>query len=228
VKTRIPFVHSFYLETLDVFHSRVFTNIYRNNGWRYTSGAGSSLAETENVRRDIAALIAELRPRSILDIPCGNHLWMSHVDMKECRYIGADIVRDLVLRDRSQYTEPNKEFVILDITRSPLPAVDLIICRDCLVHLSERLIRKALNNVKKSRSTYLLTTTFQEREMNEDIKTGGWRPLNLQISPFNFPEPILLTREGCTEAAGAYKDKSLGLWRVDDIPQLGAVSDAAA
>jgi hypothetical protein len=219
VKTRMPSVYSSYLAIWDAFHSRVFTNIYRDKVWRSTSGAGSTLAETENIRRDIAVLITERRPKSILDIPCGNHLWMNDVDMKECRYIGADIVKDLVLHDRRQYAGPNKEFVVLDITSSPLPPVDLIICRDCLVHLSEGLIAKAVHNIKTSRSTYLLTTTFPDRNLNEDIKTGEWRPLNLQASPFNFPEPILLMLEGCREAAGAYKDKSLGLWRVDDIPE---------
>ena len=218
VKTRMPRVYSFYLVAWDSFHSRVFTNIYRNKVWRSISGAGSTLAETENIRRDIAALIMDRLPKSILDIPCGNHLWMNDVDMKECRYIGADIVKDLVSRNRAQYPAANKEFVVLDITSSPLPTVDLIICRDCLVHLSERLIAKALHNIKTSRSTYLLTTTFPDRNLNEDIKTGDWRTLNLQAYPFNFPQPILLMREGCGEAAGMYKDKSLGLWRVDDIP----------
>jgi SAM-dependent methyltransferase len=219
VRTRTPFVYSSYFAIRDAFHSRVFTSIYRNDGWRSTSGAGSTLAETENVRQDIATLITERRPKSILDVPCGNHLWMNRIDLKGCRYIGADIVKDLVLSNCRQYSDTNKEFIVLDITRSPLPTVDLIICRDCLVHLSERLIAKALTNIKASQSTYLLTTTFSDRKGNEDIKTGGWRPLNFQAPPFNFPAPILLMREGCSEAGGAYKDKSLGLWRVDDIPE---------
>jgi hypothetical protein len=66
----------------------------------------------------------------------------------------------------------------------------------------------------------LLTTTFPEHDQNSDIVDGDWRLLNLQRAPFLFPGPLRLINERCTEADGAYDDKSLGLWRIDSIPQL--------
>jgi hypothetical protein len=93
--------------------------------------------------------------------------------------------------------------------------VDLIFCRDCLVHFSHRLLRKAVNNIKRSQSRYLLTTTFPGRLTNAGIVTGHWQPLNLCAPPFNFPHPIRLLDEG---HPAPYQDKSLGLWRIDDLP----------
>jgi SAM-dependent methyltransferase len=221
VKSRVPFAYRSYLWIRDVFPSRVFDNIYHNNGWTSVSGRGSTLDETENIRRDVPTLIANFEIKTILDIPCGNHAWMSRVNLGGCKYLGADIVRDLISQNRRQYAGGRQEFVVLDLTNDHLTTVELIICRDCLVHLSFRLIAKALRNIKLSGSKYLLTTTFPSRDRNEDIKTGGWRTLNLRASPFNFPEPILLINEGCKEAGGAYGDKSLGLWRIDEIPDPG-------
>ena len=63
----------------------------------------------------------------------------------------------------------------------------------------------------------LLVTTFQEHRCNEDIVTGGWRPLNLQKPPFSFPAPLWTIWDG-SRADGTYPDKALALYRVQDLP----------
>jgi len=45
---------------------------------------------------------------------------------------------------------------------------------------------------------------------------------NLRQPPFDFPAPLQTMLEGCTEAAGKYQDKSLGLWRLSNIGKQGA------
>jgi hypothetical protein len=101
--------------------------------------------------------------------------------------------------------------------RGDLPRSDVILCRDCLVHLSYDDVHRTLGNFKCSATTYLLTTTFTSLAANSDIVTGQWRPLNLQLPPFSFPSPLKIIVEGCTEAGGRYADKSLALWRLSDI-----------
>ena len=97
------------------------------------------------------------------------------------------------------------------------PAVDLILCRGCLVHFSFDDIARAVRAICASGSRLLLTTTFRARTANLPAKTGQWRPLNLEIAPLNWPPPIALIPEGCTENDGAFADKVLGLWRIDDL-----------
>src|SRR5262249_226159 len=104
-----------------------------------------------------------------------------------------------------------------DVTSDKLPGADIILSRDLLVHLSFRDIAAALENFKQSMSEYLLTTTFPRTTRNIDILSGDWRPINLQLPPFNFPEPLRLINENCTEHGGRYADKSLGLWKLDDL-----------
>jgi hypothetical protein len=100
----------------------------------------------------------------------------------------------------------------------PLQRVDLILCRDCLVHLPFRDGLALLGNFRQSGSRYLLTTTFSQLAKNNEVKmTGNWRPLNLELPPFCLPPPLYLLAEGCTEMDGRYGDKSLGLWRLADL-----------
>ena len=141
---------------------------------------------------------------------------MQQVKLGQVKYIGADIVPDIV-ENNKQYENKNKSFRQLDITKDDLPEVDLMLVRDCLVHLPHEDIMNFIDNIRGAGIKYLLTTTFPDRDHNPKISAGNWRPINLQIPPFSFPDPIKIINEGCTESGGIYKDKSLGLWKIADI-----------
>lgn len=198
-----------------------FTDIYRGNLWldsESLSGPGSRLSQTERIRRALPELVKELGVRRLLDAPCGDFNWMRHVEFEELEYTGGDVVSELVARNRVLYGGAGRRFVTLDLTRDPLPPADLVLCRDCLPHLSFDDARVALSNVKRGAAEFLLTTTYTERADNYDTETGGWRPINLQAAPYNLPPPLRLINEGCTEGGDALADKCLGLWRLRDLP----------
>ena len=155
--------------------------------------------------------------KSLLDIPCGDHHWMKDVALDGISYVGMDIVPAMVDRNQRLYGSGGKEFLVRDVVRDPLPQVDLILSRECFTHLPHRDIVASLRNIKRSGSVYLLTTTFTERTKNEDLNRFGWRPVNLQLSPFDLPPPILVINENCTEHDGQYADKGLGLWKIADL-----------
>ena len=198
---------------------KVFSTMYARQLWggsESSSGTGSGLAQTKQVKEQLPMLLKELNVRTILDAPCGDFHWMRTVELNVDHYIGADIVEEVVADNARKHAGSGRRFVVLDIISDPLPASDLILCRDCLVHLSLRDASMAIANFKKSQSKYLLMTTFVERNRNPNIQTGQWRPLNLQKPPFNFPEPLRLIREDCTIEHDF--DKCLGLWRIADLP----------
>jgi SAM-dependent methyltransferase len=199
----------------------VFTRRYRQGGWQgdeSVSGLGSGEEQTRAIRSALPRLLQETGARSLLDIPCGDFNWMEDVELGVERYIGADIVDDLVAENRRRFADDRHEFVKIDVVRDRLPEVDVVFCRDCLVHLSSSDVLEALRNIKSSGSRHLLTTTFTGRAENEEILTGEWRPINLEKAPFCLPAPLTLVDEGCTEYGGRYADKSLGLWRIADLP----------
>lgn len=215
---------------LSLLRDRVFANFsrrarfvrhYRDNYWKGAesrSGRGSSLDQTRIVREELPRLCTELGITSLLDVPCGDVHWMQHVALPGVRYIGADIVPQVVADNRTRFAGTGREFIAFDLVRAPPPRVDLIFCRDLLVHLPFRDALRALENCRKSGATWLLTTSFTERTENADLAGSDWRPLNLALAPFNLPQPARLILEGCTEDNGAYADKSLMLWRLADLP----------
>lgn len=200
----------------------VFTNIYKRNTWGgedSVSGPGSDNHQTSVITRELPTLFNEFNISSILDIPCGDFHWMKNVNLKGIDYTGADIVKDLMQRNRERYERDGVCFHDLNLIDGKLPKVDLVFCRDCLVHLSFADIFLALKNICDSNSEYLLTTTFTSRKDNYDIVTGQWRVLNLELAPFILPNPLKIINEECTEAdaGGVYEDKALGLWRIKNI-----------
>ncbi|MGO9950863.1 MAG: class I SAM-dependent methyltransferase [Dissulfurispiraceae bacterium] len=200
-----------------------FTDIYINNtfgGKESRSGEGSSFEQTAVIRQELVKLIEDLGVSIFLDAPCGDLYWIKETPLNVEKYIGIDIVEGLVEENKNKFRDDRfREFYCLNLVENILPRADLIFCRDCLVHLHYKDIKKVIFNLKKSQSTYLLTTTFTDRKKNIDL-TGKniWRPLNLQIAPFNFPPPLKLINERCTEANNQFTDKCLGLWRLEDIP----------
>ena len=167
---------------------------------------------------DIVDLLKTLRVKTLLDAPCGDFNWAEDVAAAVDTYVGIDVVDEIISRNTTLYGGARRTFLTCDMTRDPLPKADLILSRDCLVHFSFADIQAALLNLRASGAEYLLTTTFINHKKNENVRTGGWRPLNLQLPPFAFPPPIAAIDERCTHSGGIYRDKRLGLWRMDQIP----------
>jgi hypothetical protein len=198
-----------------------FTEIYHSNLWKGVeslSGPGSDTSQTQMIIVELEKLIRDYEIKSIVDVPCGDFNWMNRLDLTGIQYFGGDIVNELIERNKITYHDKfNVKFEVIDIIKDELPKADLLICRDCLVHLSYKDIFKALANIKKSNSTYLLATSFPNHPINYDITTGDWRTLNLESPPFNFPKPIRIINENCTESNGEYKDKSLFMWEIKNL-----------
>lgn len=197
-----------------------FRLIHRSNHWggaESRSGPGSARHQTAVLQSELPRLFARLGVTMLLDLPCGDAIWISAVSLGGVRYLGADIVPEVIERNRERQGSTGT-FEVLDLMASLLPPADLILCRDCLVHLSFGDIRRAIANLRRSPITWLLTTTFPAQSRNEEIVTGDWRPINLELPPFDFPEATLLLNERCTEQDGRFADKSLGLWRIADLP----------
>lgn len=159
----------------------------------------------------LPVLLQELHSETLLDAACGDFNWMRYVDLGSVEYIGVDVVPDLISRNRQLYEGQRRSFAVLDITKDQLPHADVILCRDCLIHLSYTRIRAVIDTFKQTSARHLLCTTHTNVLENIDCPDGSWRPVNLQLQPFNFPSPIKLIIED--EELG----KCLGVWRIEDL-----------
>jgi SAM-dependent methyltransferase len=197
-----------------------FSRIFEDNTWCGTesrSGGGSSLGATRAIRAALSSVMQRYGIRSVLDAPCGDLNWIATLLPEIEDYTGADVVPQLVEANRARYGSSRVRFFQRDLSIDPLPSADLILCRDCLVHLPTRLAMNALRNMARTSSRYLLTTTFPDTPVNRDILTGAWRPLNLQRAPFHFGEPLEWLPESADRAGGPFADKALAMWALDDV-----------
>lgn len=200
----------------------VFTKIYEKNYWNdneSVSGHGSNLISTKFIRKEIPSLLKKLDVKTMLDAPCGDFYWMKKIinQLDLDQYIGADIVADLITKNNQRFGKENITFVQLNVINNPLPKVDLILCRDCLLHFSYKDIISAFKNFKMSGAKYILMTHFSKIKHRKfvDITTGDWRPINFNQPPFNLPEAEHIIVEHCPQSG--FPDKCLALWELSKI-----------
>lgn len=187
---------------------RVFRTIYKEKEWdtgETVSGPGSTISYTEDLREALPLLLQKLQVRSLLDAPCGDYNWMSQTKMKGIEYTGGDVVPELIETNSIKY--PGVHFIVVDITRDFLPKTDAVLCRDCFIHLSNRQIAMAIQQFKNAGIRFMIASTYPV-QLNEEIPTGYYRPVNLEKAPFNLPAPMDLIRD---YPAGEV-ERYLGVW----------------
>ena len=197
-----------------------FSRIYEQHAWsgggaETRSGAGSTIVATEQIRSQLPRLLREYQATGLMDIGCGDFNWMKEVELP-VPYLGLDIVDSMISSNSAKYGTNAIRFACLDATREPLPAgYDFAICREVLFHLSFRDCKRLLRNVLSSEARFLMLTTSRKIATNKDIVSGGFRNLNLEAPPFNFPKP-----QEFVEDNSISEDRILGLWRTEDLPTV--------
>ena len=169
-----------------------FTAIHDQKIWRSqesVSGSGSELHRTVNLRKELPALIGKYDIKSIVDAPCGDFNWMQDVIEKvDVSYVGLDIVKSLADKNNAKFGNHRISFGVADICEDTLPDCDLLIVRDCIIHLSYSDIDAFFKNIQKVKFKYLLISSYTGSSPleNVDINTSETRVLNLFRSPFNI------------------------------------------
>jgi hypothetical protein len=177
-----------------------FTKIYMSNHWNSLesrSGEGSTFENTQGIRAELPKIFEKYEIRSMLDAPCGDFNWMQSVTKNaSITYIGGDIVQALIEKNQAKYGDKNISFLHLDLTKTSLPMVDLLFCRDCLFHLSYQDIARVLENFLRSPIPYFMTTSNAApcgpRINNLDIVTGDMRSIDLFSDPFSLSQGYVL------------------------------------
>jgi len=171
-----------------------FNQIYSNSS---SSGHGSYEENTVLFRDHLVKIIKEYDIKSILDLACGNYIAVKDiVENNNIKYIGADISIKIIEHNKKTY--PDQEFICLDAITSNLSqySCDLIIFRHVIQHLNYTDAQKAIDNIYKSKSKYLIINHQRGLRANVDnnIQEHGWdnQMYNLNIAPFHLQNKELL------------------------------------
>tara|TARA_Y100000389_G_C17415546_1_gene493466 strand:- start:581 stop:1297 length:717 start_codon:yes stop_codon:yes gene_type:complete len=188
---------------------KIFTTIYKSKHWVQnssllpkefisTSGHGSNINTKQHneLTFNFLELIKNYKINSILDMPCGDFLWIKNIiQNNKINYLGVDIVDELIANNKKLYQNKNINFEISDIVDfKTSKKFDLVLIRDLFIHIKNIDITKILYNLKLMNIKYVALNSYMN-EKNKDVIIGQHRKINLLIEPFNLKEPIYKFRD---------------------------------
>ncbi|WP_338357249.1 class I SAM-dependent methyltransferase [Yeosuana marina] len=178
----------------------VMNQIYEMNLWGgkesdFYSGIGSHDPKIINPYLDAVITFLNSHNKSLVvcDLGCGDFNIGKHLTKYSKKYIAADIVENLINRNKTLYKEDNLAFYCLDIANDDLPSGDCVILRQILQHLSNKEIEKVIKKIVVYK--YVILTEHVPLESfipNKDIISGqGIRikqksGVSLLEAPFNL------------------------------------------
>jgi len=183
---------------------KIFTSIYKSNHWVQNgnslpqefvsvSGHGSNIG-TDQYKQlifNFTNLIEKYQINSILDIPCGDFLWIKEiVKNQDIKYLGIDIVEELINNNNLKFKNKKINFQSFDIINfKSNKEFDLVLIRDLFLHIKNSDIIKIINNLKSMNIKYVALNSYNNKK-NMDVIIGQHRKINLLIEPFNLEKPI--------------------------------------
>ena len=183
----------------------VFTSIFESKHWVQNgdrqpkeyisiSGHGSNIntKQSNNLISSLLIFIEKYQINSLLDMPCGDFLWMREFLKKksEIKYLGIDIVDEIIKKNKKKYENEKVKFASFDIINFYTEEkFDLVFMRDFFIHINNSDIKKILINLQKMNIDYFAFENYDIKK-NEDVTIGRHRKINLKLDPFNLGEPM--------------------------------------
>ena len=193
-----------------------FNSIYAEGTWgkdvagKGTSGTGSTLEITREYRVYVEDFMKKHSVKSVVDAGCGDWSFSSAMDWGDASYLGVDIASDVIAAVRNKHEKGKIRFQVGDITES-LPAADLLISKDVLQHLSNRLIHRFIgNNLKKGKYKWVILTN-DRGSGNPDVADGGFRAIDLAAAPFEV--------RGLVDLPIKFEDETIKITSLLDLTQ---------
>ena len=183
---------------------KIFTSIYKSNHWVQNgnslpnefvsvSGHGSNIGtdQYKQLVNNFTHIIDKYKINSILDMPCGDFLWIKEIiKKKDINYLGIDIVEELIKENNLKFKNEKINFQSCDILDFKIDKkFDLILIRDLFLHIKNSDIIKIINNLRSMNIKYVALNSYNNNE-NKEVITGQHRKVNLLIKPFNLKKPI--------------------------------------
>jgi len=178
----------------------VMDQIYEQHLWGgvafdFYSGFGSHNPNiTVPYLESVIAFLKSLdEPLSVCDLGCGDFNIGKHLVKYTNKYIGIDIVENLIERNKNLFNVEGLEFRCLDIAKDELPPADCAILRQVLQHLSNAEIEPIVEKLADYK--YVILTEHipvGDFKPNRDIVSGQGNRVkynsgvDILKAPFNF------------------------------------------
>lgn len=182
--------------------SEVFTEIYEQNLWggpkgEYWSGDGSADQFTQPYLAWLTSFIRDQfqGPVSIVDLGCGDFRVGRLIteSLRDCTYVGVDIVDSLIRRNTEQFATDKVSFERRDIISDPLPPGQICLVRQVLQHLSNAQISAILPKLAQYEHVAITEhfpadddfTPNKDKPHGGDVRLSDRSAVSLEQPPFN-------------------------------------------
>lgn len=159
-----------------------FDAIYRDRVWagesEMLSGPGSYGPPATRYAAFVREFIARTGARSLVDVGCGDFNVGRQIAPALERYIGVDVSRTIIERNRALGAPAHCRFEVADACTDPLPGADIITVRQVFQHLTNVEIALALVNIEAADPRYVLVTEHlpapaRMKAPNRDLPSHG-------------------------------------------------------
>jgi hypothetical protein len=194
------------------YHRRAtFRSVYRRAEWgkggqsQFFSGVGSYGEPAAKYADVMSAVVGGLirqkgAPITIVDLGCGDFSVGSQLlaRLPPVRYIGCDVVPELVRENQERYGSDRIAFRTIDIVSEELPAGEICTVRQVFQHLPNVDILQILRKLRKYEHVYVTEGQPLIREgvvnpdkansadVRFDWRTGHGRGVELDQAPYNL------------------------------------------
>jgi SAM-dependent methyltransferase len=206
-----------------------FRRVYEESLWskgESRSGPGSTQEHARGALIAVRAVLQKTQARTLLDVGCGDLNWLGplvaeHAERaaaggEAVRFAAVDIVDTAFAEAAQRY--PSCSFAVIDVVTAVPPQADVVLCRQCLNHMSASDALSAIANIRASGAAYLLASHYPDAHNDAAATAAGitYRQHNLAASPFDaaMPGPPLETFEDEYDAQQAATPMCLALWRL--------------
>ena len=181
--------------TKDAMEQVYKMKLWGDNKSDFYSGVGSHHPEIVNPYVDVLTsfLTSFKNPLAVCDLGCGDFNVGKELVKHTKKYVGVDVVIELIEHNKKKFRAENLEFHCLDIAIDDLPSGDCAILRHVLQHLSNAEVQSIVSKLTDFKYI-ILTEHLPEGDFvpNKEIISGqGIRlkeqsGINLLTPPFNF------------------------------------------
>jgi SAM-dependent methyltransferase len=181
-----------------------FSEIYRTKLWGegetpFYSGGGSDPCFAIPYVAMVKDLIDANQVRKVVDLGCGDYRVGRSLRAPGLRYIGVDVVPELITYNQRHFGDQNVEFRCVNMIEDPLPDGDLCLIRQVLQHLANAEIQQVLAKCAKYRLVLVTEHVYSRgNRPNMEITHGPDNRATynsgvfLNLPPFNYTTtPIL-------------------------------------
>jgi len=165
-----------------------FETIYENDEWGAGSGPGSIPYFTIEYRAFLQRFLSLNAVNNVVDVGCGDWQFSRFIDFGSTKYLGLDVVRSVVERNRRIYGSEHVEFDVMPEDLDDVPSGDLLLIKDVLQHLPDQDVRAILTRLVPRFRFALITNSYEKIDSFRNIELaehGHFRCLDLTDAPYH-------------------------------------------